>query len=151
MSTSVSSLSPESLYWQIMAILNSEKHHGVLPQTGLQHDMFQSETPHHAMTRLISTLVNVKLVAAKVKGGEAVVKGMTEVLNDNINGMFMPGDDASNTLPPWWKFRPPGPNPYLVAAGLTEYANLVTDKAAQAEFNSIINTISSKIAQVTAG
>jgi hypothetical protein len=107
-----------------------------------------------AADRIIS-LVSLKLVAARVKGGEAVAKGVNAAINSAIEGVFNssePGDDTPTRVPPSFVHWPgPPPGPYLVAAELTQYSNVLTDKTAQAEFGEIINTFATRIAGATAG
>jgi hypothetical protein len=103
----------------------------------------------------IILLVNLKLVAAKLKGDMAPLKSINAAINSTINGVFNssePGDDTPTNLPPWlfhWPGPPPGP--YLVAAELMQYANLLNEETAQVEFGEIINTFSARIAGATAG
>jgi len=144
MSTAVSSLDPGSLYWQLMAMWKASHHHGYLYQTQL--------TQQAAADRII-LLVNLKHVASKVKGADAVVKGVSAALSSTIDSVFNgsePGDDTPTGVSPWifhWPWPPPGP--YLVAAALTQYATLLNDETAQEEFGEIINTFTARIAGVT--
>jgi hypothetical protein len=132
-------------------------------QTGEEARMFSLHSPykfqpawrHHGPADRIITLVSMKLVASKVKGGEAVVKSMNAAISSTMDGVFSPsepGDDTPTNVPPWFVHWPgPPPGPYLVAAELLQYSNALTDKTAQGAFSEIINTITGKIATVTAG
>jgi hypothetical protein len=135
MATLISSLSPGSLYWQIMAMWNAEKRHGKL------------YTTEQDQAQMLILMLNVKQVAAKVKDGGTMAKAMTEGISTAVNSMFnsMPGDDANNTVPPGWNYHHPGPNPYLVAAELTQYANTLTDPGALAECSAVIDAIADKL------
>jgi hypothetical protein len=125
-----------------------------------QEMMFALQGKHHtcrwrlAADQIIS-LVSLKLVAAKVKGGEAVVKSMSTAMSSIIDGVFNPsepGDDTPTNIPPWFVHWPgPPPGPYLVAAELTQYSNLLTDESAKLAFGEIINTFAVKITSATAG
>jgi hypothetical protein len=139
----ISSLSPDSLYWQMMAMWKASQHHGFFqdPQA----------TIHSRIVRLLIMIVGVRQVASKVKDGEAVVRAMGAAINSTIDGIFnyMPGDDATNQVPPGWIFHH-GPNPYLVASELIQYANTLTDESARAEYTALIGTIAGRITQALA-
>jgi hypothetical protein len=145
MSTAVSSLNPASLYWQLMAMWKASHHHGYLNQT---------QAPQQAVADQIILLVNLKQVASKVKGADAVVKGVSAAITSAIDGVFNgsePGDDTPTGVSPWifhWPWPPPGP--YLVAAQLTQYATLLNDETAQEEFSEIINAFAARLAGATA-
>jgi hypothetical protein len=140
----ISSLSPASLYWQLMAGVNSSHHRGPLP--------VEEEAPEsldRMTVRLLITMVSVKQVARRVKGGEAMVRAMGDAVDSTVDRMFnsIPGDDATNQVPPGWYFHH-GPNPYLVAADLTQYANVLTDQTAKADYSGLVDTIASRITQL---
>jgi hypothetical protein len=139
----ISSTSPDSLYWQLMTMLKDQQRGDGIPPLpwGPKHHGVRRDEVAEALIMM----VNIRVVASKVKGGEEVRAFMGRAIDDTVNSI--PDDSSGGQFSPVLPHH--GPNPYLLAAELNYVASSTVDDATVAEYALVIDKLAAKISKST--